>query len=213
MSNAAIHNKQPRSLDRQLAWPRWFVRALMIFVVAIVVYYLNQSAIKDRAVRSPPAPVAKRWSRFTWPEVGIEVIMPEGAQQQQLGNLPADPLRERVAYASTADAMTYFLTCTDYSRDVTMSESDDDLLANAPRWLGAGRDARVERISLAGHQGVEIDRLSQTADGHRVRNRTRWFLKGRRAIILGVTGKENEFDETGATRFLESLQFVGDDRK
>jgi hypothetical protein len=202
--------KSKRLIHPWVPHSRWLTSVVTVAVVGGVVYCLNPIAIKDRTAAARPTPLAKTWSRFTWPEIGVEVIMPEGPQMQRLRTSPADPTRQRVAYASTADATTYFLSSIDYSRDVSLPETDEELMANASQWLGAGavgHDATVERISHSGHNGLEANHVSQASDGRRVRNRARWFLKGRRGIIAGVTGNVDQFDETGATRFLESLQF------
>ena len=91
-----------------------------------------------------------------------------------------------------------------------MPKNDDELLAKAKEWLtlnAIDSDATVKEVVLAGRKGLAVNRVSRADDGSRLRYRDRWFLSGRRATLISVGANEDQFDEEGAKRFFESIEF------
>ncbi len=197
------------SAFRRVTNSRWFPPLFGLAVLGVI-FYLNGLSNRSRvAGRRPPSP-RKKWETFSWPEASLKVVMPESPELFHERNELLGTAFDLNGYHSTSGSTTYLVAYADYPPDLPLPENDDELMEQASMWLGVhaiNDDATVEKITYREHSGLEVNRIARARSGRLLRNHSRWFLIGRRGIIIGATGDNDDFDERGATEFLDSLRF------
>lgn len=181
--------------------------AIAIFAVMM---YLGGTGGLDR---KPEAPAAINWRPFSWPEAGVECVMPEKPvrENQHVRAAESDITFDASSFASSSGRTTYSLSYVNYPPALRLPETREELTSMATQWLTANSindDATAMPIFCDGHHGFEVDRITCATNGRRLRSRARWFLIDRRGIVIGATGDEDRFDDVGCERFLQSLRFL-----